>query len=575
VHETMQFAVLGLGLGAVYILLAQGVVAVYRGSGIINFAHGALAMVAGHLFTSLCGTHGWPTVPAGVAAVATAGALAAATQLFVLRRLTTASPLTRTVSTLGVFITLQSAALVVWGPDTVFTPAVLPQGRLTVSDVSIGVDRLWMLGIAVALTAAMWGIGRYTRFGLATAATAESEETVAAAGWSPNLLALSNFALGGMLAGLAGVLVAPIAGIQAGVTSLLVLPALAVALLGGFSSFVGTAVAGLALGIAESVMGNHVTTQGATKSLPFAVIVVVLMVRGQALPLRAYIFDRLPRLGSGVLRPRVALLLFAATTALVLFAFPIQWVEASTVGFAWMSVLLSIVVLTGYCGQLSLGQFALAGIAAWSAGRLVDGQGWPFGLALVAGVIVAGVVGLVFAVPALRTRGANLGVVTMGLGLSLYLMVFTNPRFTGGSRGTRVEPISLFGIDVDPLLHPERYAVMALGFSTVCCFVVARLRHTDAGRAMIATRSNERAAAALGFSVLQTKMLAFALSAVVAGVGGVLLAFRSRTIGLGAFDPFSSVLAVAYAVIGGVGATAGAVIGALLVPTGILNIVST
>jgi ABC-type branched-subunit amino acid transport system ATPase component/branched-subunit amino acid ABC-type transport system permease component len=566
--EVLQFAVLGLGAGAIYVLLAQGVIAVYRGSGVINFAAGAQAMLGAYLFIELREGQAWGVGAAIAGAAIVTAVIGAAVHVGIMRPLRHASPLTRTVATLGVFIVLQGFAQLNWGVVIRFASPFLPQDIVTVGDITIGADRLWLLGIACVVTAVMWGVSRFTRFGLATSAVAESERTAAAMGWSPDLIATVNWAIGGALAGLAGSLIVPLTGVQFATTSLLIIPALAVCLLGNFSSFPITLVAGLLLGIAESEVGRYVTTQGATKSIPFFVIVIVLMVRGRALPLRSHLQDRLPRLGSGRTRWGIVLAGTAVTAGLI-FAVNGTYVTAITVTLCWALMMLSVVVLTGYTGQLSLAQLALAGIGAFAAAKLVASEGWPFELAIPAGIVCAIVVGALFALPALRTRGANLAVITMGLGLALYLMVFTNTEYTGSGSGLRVGAMTLFGLDVDAVNHPERYALVVLAALLIAMYVVSVLRRSQAGRALVATRMNERAAASVGVNVLTTKTYAFAVSAGLAGLGGILLAFQSGTVGLVRFDPFSSIQLVAFTVIGGVGYIVGPLLGTAFVPGGV------
>jgi ABC-type branched-subunit amino acid transport system ATPase component/branched-subunit amino acid ABC-type transport system permease component len=573
VTEVLQFGVLALGTGAIYVLLAQGIIVIYRGSGIINFAQGAFAMVGGFLFLELRGSAGWPAVPAILGAAAVTGILGLLVHLGIMRPLRAASALTRTVATLGVLIVLESSAVLVWGGDVHFTSPYLPQDLLSVGDVSIGVDRLWLLGIAAALTLGLWIAARYTLLGLATSAVAESEPSAAALGWSPDFVAGANWALGCALAGLAGALVVPITGVEAGATTLLVIPALAVCLLGSFSSFPLTLLAGLGLAIAESEVARYVSTQGASKSIPFLVIVVVLMVQGRALPLRSHLFERFPALGAGRCDLRVALGALVGAAAVILFVLDANSLDAAIVTLAWTIMMLSVVVLTGYTGQLSLGQLALAGVAALVAGRLLADHGWPFELGCIVGISAAIGVGLLFALPALRTRGANLAVITMGFGLALYLMVFTNIDFTGES-GIPVGSISLFGIEIDALRHPQRYAMVVTLALVLCMWLVSNIRRSHVGRELIATRTNERAAASLGINVVAAKFSAFAVSAGIAGVGGIMLAFRNGTLGFAGFDVFSSVQLVAFSVIGGVGFVAGAILGSTFVPGGLVQVLS-
>ena len=181
--------------------------------------------------------------------------------------------------------------------------------------------------------------------------------------------------------------------------------------------------------------------------------------------------------------------------------------------------ILSIVVLTGYAGQLSLAQYAIGGLGALVASRLVGQEHWPAELAFLAGVAFAILVGTLFAIPALRTRGVNLAVVTLGLGFAVQQVVFSNEYFTGDFGSvTTIGRIKVFGWDVSAADHPERYLVVCLGVFVIAALMVANLRRSGSGRRLIAVRNNERAAASLGISVFGAKLYAFAVGAAIAVV---------------------------------------------------------
>ena len=230
-------------------------------------------------------------------------------------------------------------------------------------------------------------------------------------------------------------------------------------------------------------------------------------------------------------------------------------------------MLLSLVVITGYAGQLSLGQFALAGFGAWVAGRLVDAAGWPFLPALLAGCVLTIPVGVLFALPAVRARGINLAILTLGLGSAIELMIFNNGDFVGGFAGTDIGKPSIFGWDINAITHPGRYAIVCMVCFVVAALMVASMRRGRSGRRLLAVRTNERAAAALGISVPGAKVYAFAVSAGIAAIGGTLLAFRKDVILYGSeFTNFTSILAVGWSFIGGIGFLFGPVFGSTLAP---------
>ena len=191
----------------------------------------------------------------------------------------------------------------------------------------------------------------------------------------------------------------------------------------------------------------------------------------------------------------------------------------------------------------------------------------PFELAGIIGIAGTIPVGLLVGLPALRSRGVNLAVATLGLSLVVESLILNNPRRTGGITGTQIGSVSFFGVDFDTASHPERYAVLAFVCFVVLALGVANLRRGRAGRRLVAVRTNERAAAALGISVVGAKLYAFGLGAGIAAVGGVLIAFRRPSVVFyPTFSVFQSILVILYAVIGGIGYVIGALVGAALAP---------
>ena len=577
-EDILRFAILGLGAGAIYAITALGVVLVYRGSGVVNFAHGAVGMVGAFIFYTEREA-GTPTWVAWAYALGFAALLGAAIHLVVMRSLRRAPAISRLVATLGIFAILFSWAHAEYGDTPRIVAKLLPIDAVEVlPDITIGEDRVILLSIGILLTVVLTLVYRYTRFGLATSAVAENRRATSAQGISPDVVATVNWALGSMLAVLAAVFVVNIAGLSVIGLTLLIVPALAAALVGGFRSFPLTLLGGLLIGVLQSEIawlqtylteqrGEIVTLDGWAESVPFLVIIVVLVVLGRSLPLRGDPTERPPEVGAGRLRPVVLVPAVVLIVLLVSFVFSTTVVEAVTTSAAFGIVVLSLVVVTGFTGQLSLAQFALAGMGGWMSAALVVDEGAPFWLAVIVGVLAAVPVGVLVGRPSLRTRGVNLAVATLGLAVVIQAWVLGNADRTGGITGLEVGAPDLFGLEIDPLHHPERYALLAVALLTVAGLMVANLRRGRAGRRLVAVRSNERAAASLGISVFGAKLYAFGISAAIAAVGGVLITFRRPTaVFLPTFSIFESIFVVIYAVIGGIGFVLGSVLGGAIAP---------
>lgn len=572
----VQFLIIGLGAGAIYGLFAQGAVLIYRGSGLVNFAQGAIGTFAAYLaFVELHDGHKVKVVPAIVVGVVAAAAVSLAFQALVLRALRRASAIVRVIATIGLLGLLQALVLKRYGASNQPVDSFLPSDVFEWHDIAVQQEKLCLVGITLVITFGLWAWTKYTRVGLAISASAQNERAVQTLGWSPNRLAALTWTIGGALGGLAAVLAAPLTGLSAATFTIVVTVAgLGAALLGGFSSFPLTLLGGLIIGVGESMAtlyGDNVTEllhqdviTGLNRVPAFLVIFFVVVVGGRSLPLRSHVAVRLPKLGSGQINVRGLLVASAIVLALLFGVMNDSWAQATYISLASGIMILSIVVLTGYAGQISLAQWALAGVGALIAGRFAH-AGLPFEIAIVLGVLLTIPVGLLFALPALRTRGVNLAVVTLGLGFLVSEVVFANPDYLGDrlDGGTRIGRVKLFGMEVDAFNHPKAWAAVSLVCFVLLALVVANLRRSSTGRRLIAVRANERAAASLGISVFGSKLYAFAVAAGLAAMGGILVGFRGQIVTYTEFNVFASINSLGNAVIGGLGYVLGAAFGAV------------
>src|SRR3981189_12063 len=238
----IRFGLLGLGASGAYALLALGLVAIHRGSGVVNFAHGAFAMVGGFVYWDLT-NHGWHLWPAAIVAVVIVTALGFVVSVGLMQRLRHSSPLARVIGTLAVSFALTSAGVLLWGGGPQTVASILPQVPVKFDVFGVKVtaisDRIIIIGLVLFVALLLSLFYRFTVVGLAMHASAENEGAAAGLGWSPNRLATSSWVLGAALAGIAGVLIAPIATISVETTTLFVVPALAAALFASFTSVWG------------------------------------------------------------------------------------------------------------------------------------------------------------------------------------------------------------------------------------------------------------------------------------------------------------------------------------------------
>ncbi len=562
--ELIQFSALGIGAGGLYALAAIGVVLVYRCSGVVNFAQLSIGMVGAYVYFELHVEHGLPAGVAMAGAFVGSAIVGVAFHLVIMNRMRDASVLAKVVATLALLVTLQGVATIRYGVFPKRVPSLLPNDGVEISGVSVGEDRIWIFVIAVGLTAILWAIYRYTTFGVATSAVAENPRAAAALTISPNAIAAANWAVGSALGALAAVLLVPITTLQPSAVSFLVIPVLAAAVVGRFSSFPLTTAAGLGIGVTQALITSpqfikHDFWQipGLPTAVPFVLVAVVLISRGRSVVGKDERFGRMPALGSGKITPGLVAFGIIVSLVCIWVLFPEDWLIAFEIQIIVAVVLMSFVVITGYAGQVSLAQGAFAGIGALVAAWLNASKGWPLELAALAGMAAVVPAALIVGTTGIRTRGVNLAIVTLGFAIAMEPVVFTNPDYTGGSLGFKGDIPSFLGVSIDPVEHPERYATFALAILTIVGFAIANLRRGRAGRRLIAVRTNERAAAALGVSVVGAKLYAFALGGVIAAVGGILVTFRQSILEFGGFGGITSLFVMQNAVIGGVGLLSG------------------
>ena len=560
--DIFRLGLLGAASGGAIGLIALGLVLVYRASGVLNFSAAAVGGFSAYVFWDLHDQHGLYWAIALAAGIATGAALSIATQVL-LSRLRAASPLAKAIATLGVMTILLSLSTAIWGSQQQLISPIFPSGAVSIGGgLYVGRDRLFLAGLAIAAAVILWAVYKFTSFGLATTAVAEQRLAATSFGWSTGRIEIANWGIAGAASALAGITVAPLVGLQATTLTFLVVPALAAALVGSFASFAITTGAAILLGALQTVAAQYVQTPGLSASIPFFVILVVIVAGGKARPTRGDLPTRLPLPGPGRIRLPTAAI-FAGATLILIWTLGSAYVDAITTTMTTGILVLSVVVVTGYAGQLSLCQWALAGMGAWISGRLNDVYGWPFWFCAVIGIGGAMAAGLVVALPALRTRGVNLAVATLGLASIILAMIFSNSDLTGGSAGTTVRAPSFFGITLDDVYHPQRYATMTLIIFLLVLLLTANIRRGRIGLRLLSVRSNERAAASLGIGVYGAKLYAFSMAAGIAAIAGILTVFRFQFVDYTQFDVNTSILVVTWAVIGGVGWAAGALVGSL------------
>jgi branched-chain amino acid transport system permease protein len=584
-QQILLFTLLGLGSGALIAGIALGVVLTYRGSGIINLATGGMAMFAGYAFWALTTDllH-LSTVPALLISLVIVLAVGAAVELVAFRPLRTAPPLAKLVSSLGVLLVLQASMLLAFGTTEQPEPNVLPQNTVKLLGAVIPIDRFILTGIVIVLAAALAALYRFTRFGLQTRAASENEVAAMLGGLSPNRLSMINTLLASVIAGGIGILAASITQLDTETLPLQIVPALAAALLAGFTSFGIACAAGIGLGIIGSLLqyvtslswfptSGGVALPGVYELVVFILIVLFMYLRGASLPSRGELVEqRLPEAP----RPRklaVTAPVVVVVCAIALVVLPFDFREALVNTMIGTLIALSLVVITGFVGQISVVQLTLAGVSGFAISHLAVNAGIAFPIAPLLGAGAALILGLITAASALRVRGVSLAVVTLAAVVAITNFGFVNTTWGGGQTGSPVPEPRLLGLDLGPRagfrgldgnLPSPVFGWVVLAVAVVLCVLVGLLRRGTLGQRMLAVRSNERAAAAAAVDPRAVKFVAFGISSVIAGLAGALYAYNFSSVSADRFDPFTALSLIAFAYAGGITLISGAVFAGLI-----------
>ena len=585
-QQILLFILLGLGSGALIAGIALAVVLSYRGSGIINLSTGAIAMLGGYAFWALNAGR-LATLPTAVALplsllfVLVVGAI---TEFAVYRPLRNSSPLAKLVSSLGVLLIAQSAMILAFGVTPQPEPGILPTNIVHIFGAVVPIDRFILTGIVIVAAAGLAALYKWTRFGLATRATAENEAAAMLSGLSPNLISLVNTLLAALLAGALGILAASITQLDPETLPLQIIPALAAALIASFTSFGIACAASFGIAIMYSLVqyasaqswfpqSGGVSLPGVTDLLAFLIIVVVLFWRGSRIPGRGEIVERsLPEAPRPQHLVRTGLIC-ALVGAVLLIVFPFDFREALINTLIGALMALSLVVVTGFVGQISVIQLALAGAAGFTISHMAVNFGITFPVAALAGIAVAVVIGLITAVSAVRVRGVSLSVVTLAGAVAIENFGFVNSTWGGGLAGSPVPEPTWFGLDLGPNapfrgIDGNQPSPVFGWVALICCVLamvaVGYIRRGKLGQRMLAVRSNERAAAAAAINPRTVKLYAFGIAAFIAGLGGVLYAYNFGSVSADRFDAVTALSLIAFAYAGGITLISGALFAGLL-----------
>ncbi|MET9829990.1 ATP-binding cassette domain-containing protein [Streptomyces sp. NPDC006385] len=550
---TYDLTLAGLSVGGAAALTGIGLIVTYRATGVLNFAHGAIAMVCAYALRQCVVDWGWPLwAGATVTLLVLAPGIGMVLERFVFRPLSVlgSDPAQTLVASIGVFVLLVGGAALLWG-----------QGARDDAPELVSADPWGQLAVALLLAAGVGAVIRWTRFGRELRAVVDDRELAVLGGIDADRVAAAGWAFGSFTAGLTGVLLAPYLRLDPYGMPLLVMEVVAVAVAARMRSLPVAVVAALGIGVAQSQLTRlHPSGWGAPllQAVGTNLFVVALLIAALALP-RVGTRDALSRTATA----RVPTPPGAWIVAAVLFLLPLGFagsdLHTSVQVPALAVVLLSLVVVTGRGGQISLGQAAYAGLGALftallAAGRFPGLPRLPELAALALAVVLVAPLGLLTGWPAISRRGLALALVTFAVGVGVSRFVFAQPYAISGLSLGRPA-----GFEGD-----RAYYVLELTLLAAALLTTWLLRRGRTGRALAAMRDHEPGASAAGVRVPSLKLLAFVAGAALAALGGGMLGMGLRAFDPAAYDPVRGLLWFAAVVVLGADSTLGALAAAAL-----------
>jgi branched-chain amino acid transport system permease protein len=566
----LNYAFAGLALGAIAALSGVGLIVTYRATGVFNIAQGAIAMIAAYVFWQLAHVWHLPVVVAAlIVLLVIAPGVGVLFERVVFRPLTrrSASPAESLVATIGLTVLLIGIAHEVWGDQARPAVTLLPSRVWTVGSLTIHADAIVDLGIVIVGTALLGLVTRRSSLGTEIRAVVDRRDLAQLAAVNADRVSAIGWATGSVFAALTGILLAPQLQLTPFGLTLLVLEIFAVPVIAGLTNIPVAILAGLAIGIGSSEMsllsptGPALATWNALQAnLPVVVLLLALLLRRRLVGSQDTTTSALSlrRTAEASVLRQVLMYTTAAAALFLPLLLSDEHLRESQQIPALAIIFVSIVAVTGYSGQISLGQAGYAGLGALLFGRFSTST--PQLLALLFAGLAAGVVGFATGYPAIRRRGLFLALTTFAVGTFVSAFVFEQPYFTDGITVSRP---SVFGLSLtgDRAFYLFELVVLAIVF-----LVMTNLRNGQLGRSIIAMRDSDAGARSVGVDVRTSKVFIFTVSAVLAGIGGALLVQQNGGFTPTSFSPLeSSIPWFAVVVVFGADSAAGAVVGAAVV----------
>ncbi|WP_310963412.1 ABC transporter permease [Nocardioides terrisoli] len=557
----LSYTLIGLFTGAAYAIAASGLVLTYSTTRVFNIAHGAFGMLFAFVYWDFSQRQG---LPAWLSLVLVLLVVAPLVGVFVQRVFTKglgSAPVgVSLVVTVGILVGLIGVATQIWPPAARSVPLFFAGHMITMGSVIVTYHQLLTMVLSGVVAGALYLLLNRTRVGTAMRASVDNPGLLQLYGGRPQVVAAMSWAIGVSLAALAGILLTPVIGLQYYDLTLLVISAYAAAMLGRLTSLPLTYAGAMGLGLVQSYAVGYLPTGGDIAGLravvPTLFLYVVIVLMPQA-PLRVGQVKGLVAVNVPSFRRSTVMGLVLVVVALA-FTATLSGSNLLLLGTAatYAIVMLSLVLLTGYGGHVSLAQFTFAGVGALAYCKLDQ----PNLLGLFLAIAISAVCGALVALPTIRLTGLYLALSTLAFAELMDKLIFQASfafKFNGTLPAAR---LSLFGLQVS---DTGAYTLMMIVFFALAAIGVLAIRRGRLGRILIAMRDSEVACGTLGLDLRWARIALFAISAGIAGLAGALFAGLRGTVGAQDFQFFSSLLLLLMAVVWGVTSVTGAAIGGL------------
>ncbi len=554
--DLVDYVIRGFPLGCVFALMAVGIVLTYKTSGVLNLAFAAQAFVSAAIFFDLRARHDWPLVPAFVLAVVVAAPLLGLLlERLLFRPLRSANEIAKLVTSLGLLVAIAEPSSRWLGEGaTVSPPSIAPDPDRVYpfGDYALSGNELTTIIVTVTLVVGLSALFRWSPIGLQMRAVVESPRMAELNRVNADRISAMSWMLSSLFAGLAGVLLAPLfAGLSIISFFMLLVAALAAAVFGRLSSIPLAFLGAILLAITMQVLGSelpqgHVITQNLRPALPFLILIVLVLFwpglrrTNQATDPMAGV-EPPPPAPAALARPRwltrstrvLAVLAVVGLLVATLSWFDGFWVNRMTIAVILSIIFLSITVITGMAGLISLAQATFAAIGALTTAQAVNAWDLDVMTGIVIGAVVAAAAGALLALPALRVRGIYVALVTLAFAVAFEFVLVPLGWVSGGSALIRVPRPTIGPID---FASDKSYLLLCVGLLALIAMAVIALRGGTTGRFLDALRGSETAAMSIGINPVRSKFVAFSVSAAIAGFGGGLLITQTGTAGSAAYN---------------------------------------